>query len=367
MTNFLFYCLIFLSPFITTFGFVNQTDEFFRLKIVLFLVEALFILFILVKKEKKQFKKSQFYFFSSLILIISTLLYLLPFSPDAFFGNLARLQGIFWYWHLFIFLFLASFFKPTFRLNWLKFIFLPLLLIISLLFEVNLAGRLVGPLGEPNALAAIALFYYHFYIFNHRFYIKILGFCQILLLLFLSKSDSAFLALALHSFYLVMLNFLKIKQQIAIFIVVSLLFVALPITFFLDRTEVFENRSEIWQTAVMAIKQKPFFGHGYARIAEVLKNQSQNSPKTNTLKFQYVDSTHNLFLDYLIQGGWFSLMILIALLVVFFYRNIQLKASGDLSLMICLLTVLFFNPMSVSVYLIFFFLLAGNNLIKIEK
>ena len=145
------------------------------------------------------------------VLLLLSFDQILLFHPaNSFFGNPFRLQGLFLFWHLLMFSFVSKNMKiskiPKIFYH-LSFIFL---IISTLILGVNQNGRAFGTLGEPNALAATALFIFPFAYFMSVKKIKVIIIPAAFLVIILSGSRTGFLGFTAELLFLI-LTFLKIS------------------------------------------------------------------------------------------------------------------------------------------------------------
>ncbi len=358
MSYFLLSCLIFLTPFI-----INPfSDFFFEPPKVIFaeiLIETLLLITFLKKTSLlKSLNKSQ--------LILSAVLFTLTIfnifflkSNQIFFGNQFRLQGIFLLWNLIALSLLSS------RLNIDKFprilfpISLGFLLLSSFLVEPDETGRAIGTLGEANALASSAIFFWPYALFfklKNNLLNKLLKLGVLfaaLAIILLSGSRSGFLAFGMQIIFLMLVKFnFGFKKALivaALFIFISLI---LP---FIEGGGWFENRSEIWKTAIFSGSQNMIFGKGFGNIDNALYNSSQKL--NNNIRFQYIDSSHNFLLDYFVQGGIIGLGAVVLMVILSLKGLIKAKKSLEITTLLGLIFVLLFNPASVATLVAFWFLL----------
>jgi O-antigen ligase len=117
----------------------------------------------------------------------------------------------------------------------------------------------------------------------------------------------------------------------------------------------FENRFEVWQTAFAAGLNASLFGHGFGTISDVLKQTALQL--SNNLRFQVVDSSHNIILDYWVQGGITAVTILLLLVggaIIGFTKKHKVL---ELASFMAVSTTLLFNPASISSLLAFWWLI----------
>ena len=107
----------------------------------------------------------------------------------------------------------------------------------------------------------------------------------------------------------------------------------------------YENRAVIWPTAFKAVLLNSLAGGGFGntevRLRKIIKQEH------NSLIGYYVDSSHNLFLDWWVQGGVVGLGIFVMLCIIAI-KNFYIKQrTFELLLFLGLVTVFSFNPLSV--------------------
>lgn len=343
--GFIFF-LLFITPFIV--GFVSHS--FFEAPKVL-AVEAgilLFLAYSIVFQPLSIPKRSMFLMGISVIFGL-TLLHLCFFRTEiSFFGNETRLQGIFLLWCLLLWAYLSKNYSIK-NISWKVYAVLlsihAVVLFISPLSEDN---RFVGFFGEPNAFAAYILFLWPFLYFSLKKWGRLekvvmgLAMSIVLLILFLTHSKSALVGLSLQlTFLFIIMYFKSYKKAILICALLYCCSYALP--FFSQA--LYENRVDVWHTAVLSGAQSPFVGNGFGNteiaMGEVVKNSQ------NILQDYYVDSAHNIFLDWWVQGGIIGVTSLILLLTFSIKTFLKKQMTQELVLLIGLITVLSFNPASV--------------------
>ena len=82
----------------------------------------------------------------------------------------------------------------------------------------------------------------------------------------------------------------------------------------------------------------------------------------NNIQYQFIDSTHNIFLDFWVQGGVLG-VIGLTVLIVYACRNLLKRNQvRELLILLGLLVVLSFNPMSIAIVIFFWWTLGqGQN------
>lgn len=307
-----------------------------------------------VVKKQSAFNQKQL-LLSAALIVLSIIQ--LPFSQkEMFFGNTFRLQGIFLLWHLLLFSLISSSVKLKLhpKIAWLPY----LLLFFSIwLFGGNEEGRKIGSLGEPNSLITTFLFMFPFVFIKTKPLLKILSLIIITMAIYLSGSYSSAIALILELLFLSLIRFkFPLKKAFFTCLILILLSLFLP---FLQTSRTYENRAEIWQTAFLSGLQSPIWGHGFGNITDSLKKTSWEI--SNNVRFQFIDSSHNIFLDYFVQGGLIGLIIIVSLL--FLSINCLLKKEQKILLtaFLGLLVMFSFNPLSVVNLIELWWLLGQGN------
>ncbi len=288
-------------------------------------------------------------------------------SQNTFLGNAFRGQGILLLWCLLLFAFLVSNLKNITIPLWFIPALLFLQLIASIFIEVK-EGRAIGTLGEPNALAAFGIFVWPFMLSSEKRKDKgeklnykqisliIISLLLTILLIIFSGSRSGLVALGIQIIFLFVSRFISLGKAIIITLLLLLISLIPPI---LDTETLYENRGEIWTTALYAGYEHPLTGWGFGNT-EVAFNE-YNEKLYNRLRGYYVDSSHNFVLDMRVQGGFIGLVILILLLYETARKFIRSKNKVYLVLFWGLLSVMSFNPVSV-VTLIQFWWLMGEGM-----
>lgn len=356
MSYFLFLLLVFLTPFVVNpfFGYFFEPPKVIFVEI---LIEILLLLLLLKNGFSGFFRslnKNQLIL--SAILIILTIIHLkLSLSSHIFFGNEFRLQGIFLLWHLLVLSFLSS------RLNIAEFprilfpISLLFLLLGSILIGPDMNGRAVGTLGEANALAASAIFFFPF-AFGIKgrksiLVLRILVLLATISIILLSGSRSALVAFFIQIVFLIFNKWIGIKKAAFIAILAIFLSLMLPM---IPKGGWYENRAEIWRTAFFAGWQN-IFGNGFGNIEQSLNQASVKI--NNNIKYQAVDSSHNFLLDYWVQGGAIGLGVIISLIFLSLKKLIRNNKTYEIAMLLGLICVMLFNPVSVATLVAFWFVL----------
>lgn len=199
----------------------------------------------------------------------------------------------------------------------------------SLLYD----SRITSTLGQANFLGGFLASVYPFVLLKDDKTPK-LNVCKIIfpLTIILTFSKGSILAM---SAMLILKNIQKLKnmgKQAVVLLCLIIFFIGLlvftrslePIhnnfksskyyqlqrlTFFLSPTSFFgEKRIQIYEVSWQAFTTRPFLGFGKGNIDEALHPYINNSKELRGL---VIDSSHNLFMDTLLEGGVVSLAILL--------------------------------------------------------
>lgn len=357
MTTFLATFLLFFLPLVVVPFGLNMFEP---PKVILAQVVIQILLFsqFFQKDFIAYFKHQKAKLILPLSLIFLSLLHLvLNPTLENFLGNQFRMQGVFLLWNLIILFLIAPRLSIENAPRALFPFCLTLLLATTIFLGGNENGRAVGTLGEPNALAATAVFFLPFLLFKQKKLIKILGFIFVLIIVFLSGSRSGLIALTIQSSFLILNNWLKLSilKSFIIGIILLILSFSFPI---IEGGGWFENRSQIWQTAFFAGLNSPIIGNGFGNIGSSIHQASVAI--NNLVQHQLVDSSHNIFLDFWVQGGITGVIVFIA--IIFFSVKNLIKQSKilELACFLGLLSAMSFNPVSVVTLVAFWWILGRS-------
>lgn len=308
----------------------------------------------LYREKKFVFSKNNLSLLAIFLISIFHLLFMA--SQTTFLGNAFRGQGILLLWCSLLFAFLVSQLKRIQIPLWVIPVLLFLQLIASIFIEVR-EGRAIGTLGEPNALAAFAIFTWPFILSNKKRSFKqtslvVFSLLLSVLLIIFSGSRSAFIALGIQLIFLLATQFVSFGKATLLAIFLLLLSLIPPI---MDKETLYENRGEIWTTALYAGYEHPILGWGFGNTEVAFSDY--NEKLYNRLRGYYVDSSHNIFLDWWVQGGFVGLTILVLLLFDTLKNFIKTNNRIYLILILGLLSVMSFNPVSVVTLVQFWFLI----------
>lgn len=350
--------LLFFLPFIV-FPFGVSHLEVPKVLLFEVLTDLLVVLILFRKGFSLKQLSPTFLIITGLVFAVS--LYHLVFyqTGTTFFGNAFRLQGVLLLWHLLVWSLISSLIKLKIS-GFLYGVSILGLLLSTVLVQVNDNSRATGLLGEPNALAAAVLFVWPF-----AFYLVKLPFLppkvlQVLIILaagavvFLSGSRSGVLGLLFQGLFLLLNIKLTATKSILVICILMLFSLALP---FIEEGGWYENRSEIWFTSLVGGFYHPLLGGGFGNTEHLIKKTAVDLG--NNLQFQYIDSAHNIFLNFWLEAGFLGIVIIL-LLTFETFKNFTLhKRKTEFLALIGLLTVMLFNPLSV-VNLVAFWWLIGQ-------
>lgn len=361
MSAILAFFLIFIVPFIIApFGitqFENPKVIFAEAGIIL-----LFLLSFFSKKKSVGLINPQTILMA--IVIFLTSIDLIFFRTGlSLFGNIFRTQGIFLLWLLMLFAFSShdtSFKKIPW---WVYSILLYLQLIFVFVFSQNESRRYIGTLGEPNMLASFAIFLWPFALPSEvplggtkEGLLSKLGliitFLAVITILILSNSKSGMIAFGIQMVFLLLSKFkLSVYKITLICLVIYFLSYIFP---FFEHNQ-YENRVEVWKSAVSAGFSSPLIGNGFGNTELALHLAAHRLDLP--IQYYYVDSSHNIFLDFWVEGGIVGLMVMIGLVFMTFKNFTRQKNIRGLVLFFGLLTALSFNPASIAGLLGFWWLI----------
>jgi O-antigen ligase len=276
-----------------------------------------------------------------------------------FWGNPFRMQGVFLLWLLVLFS-MASRNESVKRVSSL-FVSVVLCVQAFLAFWVDSGslGRAVGTLAEPNSLAGEMVFLWPFVYFSLkqrrvRWIILLIVLLISGIVILISGSRSGIVALALQLVFFVCIELFHFSVGKVTLLCMGLLFLSYSLPF-LEQGNVYENRGEVWQSAVVAGMLHPLLGNGFGNSEFALHKASLQLH--NNLQGYYVDSSHTIFLDWFVQGGIVGLVVLLVVVFQTVKQFIAERAVRNLLLLVGLLGVLSFNPVSVTLLVAFWWLL----------
>lgn len=282
-------------------------------------------------------------------------------SSMIFFGNPIRMQGIFLLWNLLALSVVSSQVSLPKPVSGIAIISGIVLIGSIVLHPITVNERFVGTLGEPNTLAAVAVFFWPFIFSSGEKSKKLLAIIFAVIVIFLSGSRSGLVAFGIQLFFLCLIHFKK-SVVTSFCIALFLLGISLVLPYF-EQTA-YQNRQEIWRIALASGFAKPILGWGFGNTEIALANTAERL--NSVVATLYVDSAHNFLLDWLVQGGILGLGLLLIFIWLAIKNYLLKKQILELTLLLGVMTSMSFNPVSV-VTLIVFWWLIGNSFLKKSK
>ncbi len=286
----------------------------------------------------------------SLCIFILSLWHILN-SSGAFFGNSFRLQGIFLLWSLLLWGILSTSIFMSVKNMHLAIPAIFILFFITVAEKINRYPRVGASLGEPNALAATILFLWPVAFFAEcakgwrKIIVRGVVLAMAVCVLFFTHSRSGAIGFFIQILFFVTQYIFKmpLKKSVLICVLVILFSYTLP---FLDTARVWESRVAIWGTAFEAGSASMFLGGGFGSIERRIHQTAQ--PYANAVYYQYIDSAHNIFLDWWVQGGVTGLVLFVSLIYFTIKNLIEREEVVKISLVLGIILALSFNPGSVT-------------------
>jgi len=212
---------------------------------------------------------------------------------------------------------------------------------------------IIGTLGNPNSqssFTAMALIPTLIYLWNSKYrWITLVLIAPILFFtIYISQSTQGYIG-SLAAFLVLILIFLWYKKRLFFIpLALSSLFaggVAIfgmlghgPLTYYLYKVSV-QSRGDFWRSAFTTGNAHPVFGVGFDSFGDYSLTYRDQVAASHSFA-EYTDSAHNYYLDYLVTGGYFFLLlnVLITILVLRSFYVIQknLKAfDKDVTSLFC--------------------------------
>jgi len=274
------------------------------------------------------------------ILFLVSLIDLMIFKQaGGFFGNLFRLQGLLLFWHLLLIPLLTS----GVSINRFKTKIIPsafvALFLSTLILGVNQNNRAFGTLGEPNALATSALFFFPFTFFLYKNRLLKLAFIvATLIIITFSGSRAGFFGFIAQN--IILLSTYKFKLSLSRSTIIAIIFILFTLFLPLSTSSLlFESRSQIWQTAFVAGLKSPIIGQGFGNIQKPIHKTAVKLD--NPVKYQVVDSSHDFILDFWIQGGLVGVLSILILIFLTLQSFVHHKKVVELAAFLGLITAMF--------------------------
>ncbi len=321
------------------------------------LIEALIISYFLpnTKDILKVLPKKQVLTILGIFLLSLIDLVLFP-GTTTFLGNAFRLQGTFLLWNLLAFSLISGAIPLPKRFRWLTLSLFGLLALLAWLVGGNGEGRIIGSLGEPNSLAGVVIYLWPLVFLKvpRKRLTRLVGLLITITIILFSGSRSALIAFMIQFMFMILSQKFIRSYLFAALFALLLLATSLILPFAAPKL-IYESRAEVWQTALASGFEQPLLGHGFGNIEQSLHQTSLRLG--NNIQYQYVDSSHNIFLDFWVEGGLIGLGLFCYLLFNVFQDLIKRQSIIQLTMMLGLLTVLSFNPVSVCILIAFWWLI----------
>jgi O-antigen ligase len=241
--------------------------------------------------------------------------------------------------------------------------------------EMPRGGRPFGNLGQPNNYSTLIFISYFsaFYLYER----KVLSIASFLVaaifLLFglaLGQSRTAWVVLACLSFAALVSFFLfrhypprrllfLLSSALGLFVFANLLE---PISQYLGlhnelevRARLQDVRLDMWQSFVLAIAERPFFGFGWGQVATAQLAVAESYPAVGMAQY-----SHNVFLDLLIWNGIpLGVAISVVILVLFLRAYLGSFSESGLYVFSCLGALLVHSMLEYPHAYAYFLILAG--------
>jgi O-antigen ligase len=369
MKRFVFFIILFLL-FLLQFVYFPFGGSYFEIPKVYVAETGIFLLLLLQifrgKIHRRYYDKSLL-ICCGLIIILSISGLVFHTTPFTFWGNQFRMQGTFLLWLLLVFSLLSSI-VPIKRISWI--FFLVVLLgqcLLAFIVDSGTLGRAVGNLAEPNSLAGEMLFVWPFLFFSvndtkRRWVLFVVSFFIVGLTVLLSGSRSGMIGFFLQFVFIIMREIFRLPFGKVTLVCLGLLLLSYGLPF-VEKSSLYENRTEVWQSAFIAGMYHPIQGSGFGNAEVVLHKASLQL--YNHLQGYYVDSSHNIFFDWFVQGGIVGFALFCFLLGKTILRFAKEKMSRNMLVLLGLLGTLSFNPVSVCL-LVAFWWVVGQGFTKSE-
>lgn len=373
LNNNLLYALVLVLPF--TF-FPGLVDSFEFPKAIIFIYTA-FLAFslygggILTHKVTKV-KFSALHIGLSVFLVVQLISSIIGVNlRQSLWGQYYRYQGLITLISYFLFFFLISQYKKInlsfekiYKLIGVSGLITAFLVIAQAIIYLVLKfpiytynGRMTALLGNSNFTSAFLTLSFIYLIFTNRTKkFNALYWFLFFAAILLTFSRSGLVAFLLASFLLFYPKKFEAKQIgviVAIFLAVIMLFPKRDISYF-DRREI------IWNKAVSAFLQKPFFGWGIENFEYAFK--SQIKPNEFDLSKIRVDKAHNELLEILVTSGVVGLVVWLTITGYALKKLWHYRQKEDFQINLIVLIVFIFlsqiNVININSYL-FYYLVLG--------
>ena len=218
-------------------------------------------------------------------------------------------------------------------------------------------NRVIGTLGNPNFQSSIlAMSFMPILVYGSKFkyrFIAIIFFISLIIFaIYRAESTQGYIGIILSASTFIII-FIWYKTRIGFFLVLTLVassgLIAIlgmldkgPLSTYLYKQSV-QSRGDFWRSAFSAANDHPFFGVGLDSFGDYfLKYRDQRA--VNHPFFEFTDSAHNYLLDYAVTGGFFLLILNLALIILTIYSFLQLQKKyngfdANLSSLFCVFVV----------------------------
>ena len=341
MMNTLFIVLFFLLFVFEGVGLfsVNSFLPFFYI-----LLASLLSLFVLLRRERIKFPKAASLLYS--LFLLFSLVSALFFSVDkqssfetwlvyaAFF-----LFFIFFYNHKLnedLFFFLLSFAGMVFSLIYLLTVLFPLYVNLLPQTAYQFLYQYVASHNHLGDYLGLLIIGYFYYFYQSKKAVYLLFSIALFILLFVFSSRSAYMSVLISLYFLIsvyaksnerkitkIIYFILLGLMIFIFTATSQqgrrlidekLFRKNSSSLYYDQKDLFANRTEYLRQASLAFFKRPFFGAGlnnFIHESKLLRKEYSAASST----------THNIFLDILVETGAFSFIFFTLLIFLLFKKS----------------------------------------------
>lgn len=362
----IYFLLFFLPLLVSPVGALNFEPP--KVLVAEAVIEILVIYFLIAKAGLfKNINKTLAVLLGGLFLL-STVHIVSDLNSINLLGNKFRLQGVILLWHLLALTIIAQIYFFKLKEQSIYILSFLAISIFGVSLGYNSAGRFIGTLGEPNALASVIVLTFTFAYFNVHKTAKIALALLALTVINFTESKSGLIALGLVILLLLLVQNLGWKLKNAL--IICLIFLTLSLTLpFLEReywfkthTEPlnfkFEDRAEIWITSFYTGFESPVLGSGFGSLQDKIKESSIKL--NNNAQYLVIDSSHNFLLDFWVQGGIIGLGLIVTLFFMTLINLVQKEMTLELAAFLTVITAMLFNPVTVTILIAFWWLIGRS-------
>ena len=199
---------------------------------------------------------------------------------------------------------------------------------------------IIGTLGNPNfqsAFAAMSLPFTLVFIIKNNLKLKFVGilfFSTMIFTLYISESYQGYISVFL-SLGVILSSYLWVKSKILFYIFSSSISVSTgvltlglfnsgPLSELIYKYSV-KSRGEMWRTSIATSSDNPIFGIGLDSFGDYSNYYKSASDAVGVN--EYIDNSHNYFLEYAATGGYLLafLHLLLVLITAFSFLKVQLN------------------------------------------